>query len=106
MADAQYRAIRPKQTVTLARERGTSRRELRRDLGKIAALGYSTQCQNWRSGTAVRSHSLLATTAVFSKQRSTSATLPAWALQRRGVTGGSASKTSLIVPMPASARSS
>ena len=43
-------------------------------------------------------------TAVFSKQRSTSATLQAWAMQPRGVNGGSASKTSLIVPMPASAR--
>src|SRR4029077_9781522 len=43
-------------------------------------------------------------TAVFSKQRSTSATLQAWAMQPRGVNGGSTSKTSLIEPMPASAR--
>src|SRR3984893_18253921 len=43
-------------------------------------------------------------TAVFSRQRSTSATLQAWAMQPRGVNGGSASKTSLIEPMPASAR--
>jgi hypothetical protein len=43
-------------------------------------------------------------TAVFSKQRSTSATLQAWAMQPRGVNGGSASKTSLIEPRPASAR--
>jgi hypothetical protein len=43
-------------------------------------------------------------TAVFCKQRSTSATLQAWAMQPRGVNGGSASKTSLIEPIPASAR--
>ena len=40
--------------------------------------------------------------AVFSRQRSTSATLHACAMQPRGVYGGSASKISLIEPMHAS----
>jgi hypothetical protein len=38
------------------------------------------------------------------RQRNISATLQAWAMQPRGVNGGSASKTSLIEPMPTSAR--
>src|SRR5215472_1478976 len=41
---------------------------------------------------------------VFAHERSTSATLHAWATQPRGVNGGSASKTSLIDPMHASPR--
>ena len=42
--------------------------------------------------------------AVLTQQRSTSATLQAWAMQPRGVYGASASKTSLIEPMHASSR--
>src|SRR5262249_35796359 len=42
--------------------------------------------------------------AVLAHARSTSATLQACAMQPRGVNGGSASKTSLIDPMHASAR--
>src|ERR1700759_870788 len=38
-------------------------------------------------------------TAVFTQQRRTSATLQAWAMQPRGVNGGSASKISLMEPM-------
>ena len=41
---------------------------------------------------------------VFSRHRSTSATLQAWATQPRGVYGASASKISLIEPMHASPR--
>ena len=41
---------------------------------------------------------------VFTQQRSTSATLQAWAMQPRGVYGASASKISLIEPMHASPR--
>ena len=40
--------------------------------------------------------------AVFTSDRSTSATLHAWATQPRGVYGGSASKISLIDPTHAS----
>ena len=42
--------------------------------------------------------------AVFAQQRSTSATLQAWATQPRGVNGASASKISLIEPTQASLR--
>ena len=42
--------------------------------------------------------------AVLTQHRSTSATLQAWAMQPRGVNGGSASKISLIEPTPASSR--
>ena len=42
--------------------------------------------------------------AVLTQQRSTSATLHAWAMQPRGVNGASASKISLIEPMHASPR--
>ena len=42
--------------------------------------------------------------AVFTQQRSISATLQAWATHPRGVKGGSASKISLMVPTQASPR--
>src|SRR6185503_5393393 len=42
--------------------------------------------------------------AVFTQHRSTSATLHAWAMQPRGVKGGSASKISLIEPTHASSK--
>jgi hypothetical protein len=41
---------------------------------------------------------------ISTQQRSTSATLQAWAMQPRGVKGASASKISLIEPRQASSR--
>jgi hypothetical protein len=42
--------------------------------------------------------------AVLTQLRRTSATLHAWAMQPRGVNGASASKISLMEPIPASVR--
>ena len=49
-----------------------------------------------REGLFRKSRPGLAQPEVFTQQRSTSATLQAWAMQPRGVNGGSASKISLI----------
>src|SRR5271165_6939810 len=51
-----------------------------------------------REGLFRNSRPGLAQPEVFIQQRSTSATLQAWAMQPRGVCGGSASKISLMVP--------
>ncbi len=80
-----------------------SRTLLLEESSQLTYLVQST-CHRW---TLLRSNLHLVhlgdscASAVATQQRSTSATLQAWAIHPRGVYGSSASKISLIEPMPA-----
>ena len=71
---------------------------------KTRGRAWPTDCFVLHQGSATRGLVSALYPAVFTQQRSISATLQAWATHPRGVKGGSASKISLMVPRHASPR--